>query len=89
MVFVGTRLALAWGKPELIGSWQPLSKSLSFRPEPRRQRAEWEGELLRTVSPLNALAALGVPSYPYKKMVRNGEVEAMAVDQPFLPMGLS
>lgn len=84
-VFIGTKLALAWGKPELIGTWQPMSKTLSFRPEPRRLRAEWEGELLRTVPPSHPIAELGVWSAPYKKMTKDVEVRALMVDQPYLP----
>lgn len=85
-IFVGTKLALSWGKPELIGTWRPLDKSLSFRPEPRRLRGEWEGYLLRTMPPTHQIAALGVLSAPYKKMQgRNEEVEAVAYDQPELP----
>lgn len=84
-VFIGTRLALAWGKPELIGSWQPLDKSLSFRPEPRRRRGEWEGDLLRTWPPHHPFASIGVMSSPYKKMPgRNVETEAIRYDQPEL-----
>ncbi len=85
-VFIGTKLALAWGKPELIGTWQPMKKTLSFRPEPRRRRGEWEGELLRTWPPNHPFADLGVWSAPYKKMPgRDVEARALVENQPWLP----
>lgn len=85
--FIGTKLALAWGKPELIGTWQPLSKNLSFRPEPRRERINDGNEMLIRTRPPALAAALLVDSAPYKKLVRMNEVAMLAQDQMVLPLG--
>ena len=85
--FIGTKLALAWGKPELIGTWAPLTKNLKFRPEPRRVRLGYEAEALRTAPPSLDVALL-VDSAPYEKLVgMNNEVAMLAADQLYLPIG--
>lgn len=89
--FVGIRGALHLKKPEWIGTWQPVDKTLVFDPRPKRlPLAEVAGEtFVRTVpAPIyGALTSLGVSaalelSAPYDRLHIKDQEKDFSFEQP-------
>jgi hypothetical protein len=90
-VFVGLRTGFHLRKPHLIGTWQPLNKTISFTPEPKRLRTPRKrGEsFVRTVPAMNdeRLSGLGINpmlelSAPYRRNVRKHDAKDLYFEQP-------
>jgi hypothetical protein len=90
-VFVGIRSGLHRGRPEEIGTWQPVNKTVSFAPEPRRVRTKRRrGEMfVRTLPAMNddRMADLGVNamlelSAPYRRLARKDAIKDLYHEQP-------